>query len=392
MPFADLDRTASGAHRVLVIDGGPLDGTSSAGERASLDLLDALVSLGSDVRFLPMGSKGQRDADLLQDLRRRGVGQVYAPGDALLADLLSTQPVDAVIASRPGPAVMASLTLGAHPEIARIYWGHDIHSRRLAAQQGVRGDVEGHRARATALAEQRCWDFYDLTVYPTEREVALVAEVAGTARAMACPYFLLSGADLPPSVLPRAGREGLLMVGSAAHAPNLDAVEWMVAEVLPMVRPVHPQMSLTVVGDWPAEHVDRLASAGVHFAGRVPDDELRRLHDAAVCLVAPLRFGSGARRKIVAAMGLGLPVVTTPEGQQGLLVRDARGPADGLMIGMDAPTLAEAILAMDDDSELWHRCADTARQAASDVYDQPHYTRGIARALRTAATNRDTRR
>lgn len=392
MPISEPDSTSIGAQRILVIDGGPLDGTSSAGERASVDLLDALVSLGADVRFLPMGSKGTADAGLLQDLGRRGVAQVYPPGGGALAALLSTHPVDAVIANRPGPAAMASVALGAHPEVARLYWGHDIHSRRLAAQQGVRGDVEGHRAQAIALAERRCWDFYDLTVYPTEREAALCAEVTGSARAIACPYFLLSGIDAPPSSPGRGGRRGLLMVGGASHAPNLDALEWTVAEIMPIMRALHPRMTLTVVGDWPDEQETRLAAPGVHFAGRVPDEELRRLHDVAVCLVAPLRFGSGARRKIVAAMGLGLPVVTTPEGQEGLLVRDGMGLEDGLMIAADAPSLTDAIVALADDSELWHRCADTARQAAWDVYAQIHYTRGIARALRRAAANRDARR
>ena len=393
MPSAETTRASDGAQRVLVIDGGPLDGSASAGERASLDLLDGLVALGAEVSFLPMGSRGERDADLLAALAARGVTRDHPMPTASqgLADLLSTQPVDVVIANRPGPAAMATVALQQHPDVAHIYWGHDIHGRRLAAQQAARGDVEGHRARATVLAEQRCWDFYDLTAYPTEREAAAVAASVGPGRSLACPYFLLSGADLPPSTTPRADRAGLLMVGGAAHAPNLDAVEWAVSEILPLVQVSHPGLRLTIVGDWPTPLVGRFAGNGVHFAGRVSDDELRRLHDEALCLFAPLRFGSGSRRKIVAAMGLGLPVVTTMEGQEGLLVRDGRGLADGLLIAETASELAGAVATLNDDPSLWHLCVDISRQAVSTVYDQLHYTAAVASALQQAVDNRDSR-
>lgn len=391
MPKAASDRNLTGTERVLVIDGGPLDPASSAGERASLDLLDGLVSLGAHVWFLPMGSKGGQDARLLHALGQRGLEKVYDPGEVRPAEWLATHAADVVIAHRPGPAAMASVALMEHPEVARIYWGHDVHARRLAAQATTRGDVEAPAARAATLAERRCWDLYDLTVYPTEREAAMVAGAEGAERALACPYFLLAGPDLPCAVPPRAGRDGLLMVGGAAHTPNLDAVEWTLAEVLPAVRAEYPDVSLTVVGEWPSEHVDRLTAPGVRFVGQVSDDELLRLHHTAICLIAPLRFGSGARRKIVAAMGLGLPVVTTPEGQEGLLVRDGRGISDGLMVANDAPALAGAVAALAYDPNLWQRCADNARRSVSAVYNQPDYQEGIVAALHTARANRDAR-
>ena len=394
MPHTDPLRLPGDPLRVLVIDGGPLDGTASAGERASRDLLDGLVALGADVRFLPLGSVGDHDAHLLAALASRGVARVHPTLSAAmeLAELMATQTVDVVIANRPGPAAMATVALQQHPEVTRIYWGHDIHSRRLEAQQATRGDVERHRARATALAERRCWNFYDLTVYPTDREASEVAAVAGSARSAACPYFMLSGADLASAANPKEGRIGLLMVGGAAHAPNLDALEWTVSEIFPLVRASLPEVQLTVVGDWPPTLVHRHASDGVHFVGRVSDEELRRLHAAALCLFAPLRFGSGTRRKIVAAMGLGLPAITTSEGQQGLLVRDGRGLEDGIIIANTAPSLASAVKRLFEDSSLWQRCADTARKAASAVYDQDHYISGIASALQRAAANRTDRR
>ena len=67
-----------------------------------------------------------------------------------------------VIASRPGPAAVAMGALRSHPPVVRIFWGHDIHSRRLASQRVVRGDGDGLAARVTALMERAAWEFYAL--------------------------------------------------------------------------------------------------------------------------------------------------------------------------------------------------------------------------------------
>ena len=392
MPLNPPASLPIGVRRVLVIDGGPLDGEASAGERATVDLLDALVLLGAEVNFLPMGSKGSRDAALLRALSARGVANVYPPTPISVGELLRADPVEVVIANRPGPAAMASVALQTHPEIASIYWGHDVHTRRLSAQQALRGDVARPHALATTVAERRCWDSYDLTVYPTLREAQLVASMVGSRRAAACPYFMLAGSDLPSAEPQESGRSGILMVGGAAHAPNVDAVEWAIAEVLPrLVAHTGSHARVTIVGDWPAQLRAELAGPGVRFSGRVSDDALRRLHDQSRCLLAPLRFGSGARRKIIAAMGLGLPVITTTEGAQGVLVRDGRHRDDGLLIADAAPAQAAAVDALQSDPALWGMCAARGRRAVADVYGRAHYTSAVAGVLQQAIDIRDAR-
>ena len=109
--------------------------------------------MGGSVRFLPLGVKGRGDAIELAALDRRGI-RTYAADEDELASILVREPVDVVIASRPGPAAVAMGALRSHPPVVRIFWGHDIHSRRLASQRVVRGDGDGLAARVTALMEQ----------------------------------------------------------------------------------------------------------------------------------------------------------------------------------------------------------------------------------------------
>jgi hypothetical protein len=83
-------------------------------------------------------------------------------------ELLATGEFDVIIASRPGTALAVSAALRRHPEVLRIYWGHDIHSLRLSAQNALLGAPEDHRTRLTALAERTNWSTFDRSVYPAQ--------------------------------------------------------------------------------------------------------------------------------------------------------------------------------------------------------------------------------
>ncbi len=373
--------------RVLIVDGAVPDRQSSAGERATYDQIDALAALGHVVTVCALVDDGDSDQRAIS-LKRHGADLAAGFGGGLshLREVVLSRAWDVIIAHRPGTALTASATLGHCPGAASIHWGHDIHTWRLQAQQSLRGDVAAHHLRVTEVLERRCWDAYDLTVYPTTREAEFVSarrESAGRGAAM--PYYRLSSDDLVDEVGHLRGRSGCLMVGTAAHPPNRDAVVFAVHEILPKLRKRDPDAQLTVVGDWPAPMIGQLTRPGVHFLGRVSDAELIRLHSTHSCLLAPLRFGAGARRKIVGAMGLGLPVVTTSEGLRGLLVRDA-APADGLIVADQPEALAAAVIELNTSPELWHRTAGTARDSVAKVYDAQEFDRALAEVLQRALT------
>jgi glycosyltransferase involved in cell wall biosynthesis len=380
---------------ILVVDGAPPDREASAGERATIDLIDGLRHLGHRVSLTALGLSGAGDERRVVALRERGIDLAPGWGGGLihLKGLLDVDPWDVVMVHRPGPALLATAALQAHPDVATVYWGHDIHGWRLEAQAGLRGDVPAHCRRVTELSERRCWQFYDVSCYPTEREAEFVAasltpgsdvndatgkNPAGTCdnRVIAFPYYRLIAQDLESfSQLGASGlgrRQGCLFVGSASHAPNRDAVEWAATEILPLLQDAFPGMTLTVVGDWPDGLRASLARPGLRFLGRVTEEKLLTLHRRHVCLLAPLRFGAGSRRKLVAAMALGLPVVTTSEGLRGLLVRDA-APQDGVLVADDARATVAAVLELADRVDLWMKASARAHAAVIRVYGDSVY-------------------
>jgi len=130
----------------------------------------------------------------------------------------------------------------------------------------------------------------------------------------------------------------LLFVGNMAYRPNEDAVLWLAREALPCIRESVPEAHLLVVGKNPSRRVQALQGrAAVRVVGPVPDirDWLRK----ATVLVAPLRFGSGTPFKVLEAMAVGLPVVTSPLAARALGAQ----PGRHVEVAEDAAGLAERV-------------------------------------------------
>jgi sugar transferase (PEP-CTERM/EpsH1 system associated) len=137
---------------------------------------------------------------------------------------------------------------------------------------------------------------------------------------------------------PMAAKEyDVLFCGNMSYHPNVDAACFLAEAVMPLVRQRHPAARLLVAGTTPAPRVQALASAHVQVSGWVPD--IRAAYAAARVFAAPMRVGTGLQNKLLEAMAMSLPCVTTP------LANNALGGRDGheLRVAADAPAVAAAI-------------------------------------------------
>ena len=113
------------------------------------------------------------------------------------------------------------------------------------------------------------------------------------------------------------GSKELIFIGGFNWEPNIDGIEWFVKEIWESIRVRMPDAVVTVIGSHPTEAILELGkTSGVNVIGYVPDTNpyLKR----AAISIAPLRYGGGMKGKVTEAMSLGLPVVTTSVGAQGL--------------------------------------------------------------------------
>jgi glycosyltransferase involved in cell wall biosynthesis len=156
-----------------------------------------------------------------------------------------------------------------------------------------------------------------------------------------------------PDTVPPASPVDLLFVGNFIHPPNEDAVRFLVRDVLPrLARPAR----LRVVGHAMPEALERLVrAAGGEVVGSVPD--VRPHLASARIVVAPVRFGTGMRGKVLEALAMARPVVTTALGAEGLAARDG----DDLLVANSATDVARAIERLRADDALAARVAASGR-------------------------------
>ncbi len=111
--------------------------------------------------------------------------------------------------------------------------------------------------------------------------------------------------------------KNIFFIGSLGYAPNRDAVRYFLKNIWPKINVVLPDLKFFVIGKQPRFGGFKNIP-GVCFSGFVPDIGVYLQENNCGLMVAPLRFGSGVPSKIIEAMSMGLPVITTPIACQGL--------------------------------------------------------------------------
>lgn len=139
--------------------------------------------------------------------------------------------------------------------------------------------------------------------------------------------ILLNGVDLDTFDVGEghdySHKNTLLFTGNMDYAPNVDAVGFFVKEIWPSISAKFPDTRFVIAGQRPLEAVKKLAGGRVEVTGFIPD--LNTMYAQASVLVAPLRFGAGTQNKVLEAMAMGVPVVCTHIGFEGLQVQSSEG-------------------------------------------------------------------
>jgi len=116
--------------------------------------------------------------------------------------------------------------------------------------------------------------------------------------------------------IPRERLKHLSFLGSLDWQPNIEAVDYLLESWWPVLRQKYPDMQLHIAGKNFPEALMRKKIGGVLMHGEVSDATTFLLAHPVV--VVPLLSGSGIRIKILEALALGLPVISTAKGVQGL--------------------------------------------------------------------------
>ena len=253
----------------------------------------------------------------------------------------------------------------AHPHLPRILVTYDIFSVALSR----RSDLSTHPVTRSWLQSQaKAWERYEASFYEqfdaigamSPIDAGIIRQRAPDANAVVLPNGVDTTALMPGEIRPDV--RNLLFVGSPGHAPNLDAACWLLSHIWPLLHRQFPNLKLTLV-NLGHQKVRACLQPGVELVGRVPD--LQPIYRQSDIALVPLRAGSGTRLKILEAFALGVPVVSTSIGWEGLSVEPGKH-----LLSADSPrSFVAAITQLIDHQNERERLASHARELVVERYD-----------------------
>ncbi len=332
----------------------PGENAGHAGGVTTYHFVEGLAALGHEVHLLALSRQMERP--LLEPLRQRlaslhtyeipyrhdpshlsRIRHFWKIAASILRGIFSRKPIYLVRYDYPGFAELAAeLAQSLRPDVVQIEYA-TLHPLRRVLPPDIPVVLDTHEVRSlTSLrtlqgSSRLLRPFHALELASW---IESLAGLEGFAR-----ILTVSDADglairafaphLPVQTLPQGvdcsqyrpfGQEkkpnSIVYVGSFDHSQNVDTALLLLDRILPAVWEKHPTARLHLVGSHPPPVLSRRAGPRVEIPGFVED--LARHVESREIFVAPLRQGAGIKIKLLQALALGLPVVTTPAGAEGI--------------------------------------------------------------------------
>ncbi len=159
--------------------------------------------------------------------------------------------------------------------------------------------------------------------------------------------------------------DSILWVGGMESMYNREAVEFFIEEIFPIIYKSIPDVKFTVVGKSPPKKLLRLSETNknVKVVGYVED--VRPYVNSSAVYIAPIKSGSGTKLKVLNALSMAKPVVTTSIGAEGIEVKNG----EHLLIADDPKVFAEKTIELLRNPELAMKLGRNGRRLTVEKYD-----------------------
>jgi glycosyltransferase involved in cell wall biosynthesis len=144
----------------------------------------------------------------------------------------------------------------------------------------------------------------------------------------------------------------LVFIGNLAYLPNIEAAEYLVHRILPLCNYA---LKVLIAGASPSSRIRSLASENITIRGWI--DDIRTAYASGKLFVAPMFSGTGQQNKILEAIALGLPCVTTT------VVNNAIGaePGKSIILAETPEQFAKAIVSLLSDEDKYHEVRNAGK-------------------------------
>jgi tetratricopeptide (TPR) repeat protein len=257
------------------------------------------------------------------------------------------------------------------PQAFHVLSEHNVESqilRRAAlVEQPQNPDRQGaaemlREADRLAAFEDQTWPDFPLRwmVSEPDRQQLMQRCAVGETRLVNNGADTRSIQPLPDNPVPR-----VILIGTLNYRPNIDGATFFANEVLPHIWRMDDQVEFWIAGAHPDAAVLALARRDQRIKVIANPDEMIDVARQCCIAVVPLRIGSGTRIKILHALAMGLPTITTTLGCEGLMVED-----DQHLLVRDQPeAFAAAVVGLIRDAAWRDRLRQNGRRLVEQQYD-----------------------
>jgi O-antigen biosynthesis protein len=225
-----------------------------------------------------------------------------------------------------------------------------LKANRTLAQQDLCSDLAKREIAAILRS--------DISLIISSYEMALLTETFKISPDILHHLpFMVDVNAIPTTTLGFDERQHFMTIGNFRHAPNWDAVLYL-QSIWPLIRKQLPQAELHIYGAYPPPKATALHNPKTGFLIKGwAESAYAVMEKARVCLV-PLRFGAGLKGKLLDAMMMQTPSVTTMIGAEGMQVEDMPWPG---AIADDVDSFVDAAVNLYSDKAAWEKAQhDTA--------------------------------
>lgn len=347
--------------RALVFDAKTLTPDHDAGSYSATQEIRILQSLGFKVTFVPANLAYM--GGYTEELQRMGVEVVYAPFVTSLDALIRhrAQEFDLFYATRYGVAREVLSTIREVKPDARVVLNIcDLHFLRQMREALIDKSQEKlEEARATRDEELAVLRQVDVAIsYSEVEQVVIQSHNFEATKTAACPWVV----DVLEEVPSFEERRDIAFLGGFGHTPNVVAVRWFVAEVMPLLRKKVPGIRFLVYGSTMPKDFKALEADDVVMKGYVKSTD--EVYDQTRLFVSPLLTGAGLKGKVIGALARGAVSILTPTAAEGTGVRSGLEA----VIAETPEEWASAIADLYSQKAQWQKMSEAAQTLAREGY------------------------
>ena len=174
----------------------------------------------------------------------------------------------------------------------------------------------------------------------------------------------------------------IIFTGNMNYRPNVEAARFLCLNILPEVLKIKENINVYIVGTDPGTEVKNLANKYVTVTGYVPD--LRPFLSKSKMMVAPLFLGSGLQNKLLEAMALGIPVITSNHANSSLNGTHQ----ESVLVGDSVDDFVNAIVELMTDPERASEIGQAGKKYVAENFDWSRWNQELESGL--INTQKDT--